>query len=69
MAKQIEPAEVPVNERDNALAMSAVDEEAPVDRTGGDLGKPAIGARVGRGPSAQEEHAGLLIGRQRRRRV
>lgn len=69
MAKQIEPAEVPVNEGNNALAMGAVNEEAPVDGTGGDLGKPAIGARVGRGPSAQEEHAGLLIGRRRRRQV
>jgi len=58
-----------VNEGDYALAMGAVDEEAPVDGTDGILGEPSIGARVGSRPCTQQEHAGLPVGRRGRRRV
>ena len=69
VVKQIETAQIPVDERDHAFAACAVDDEGPVQGPGGDLGEATVRGLGGSRARPKQERAAHRIGRGRRRRV
>jgi hypothetical protein len=67
--KQIETAQIPVDERDHAFAAGAVDDEGPVQGPAGDLGEATVRGLVGSRARPKQERTADRVGRGRRRRV